>query len=323
VAFWWVNHKQTFRHEFRGGYIWSPKRRKDGARNIFYDFMRMVRPGDFVFSYAAGLIRGAGAAKSHCYTSPRPDEFGHIGNAWDVIGWRVDVDFVAATNPIQPRAVLDEIGPYIGVRHSPLNADGTGRQAVYLAAIPAALGHIVADRIGFVVPAVQVAELGSVNNIEVELPGIDEWEQIEERKIESSELPQTERAALIKSRLGQGRFKTNVSRFETRCRVTQVSNPVHLVASHIKPWRESINEERLAAANGLLLFAGCDSTTLATPSMSSSTSYNAAQFQHASMTTSLSAPSCLKYAANAAAAFPSIRPSWSLRPCASNVQATE
>lgn len=96
------------------------------------------------------------------------------------------------------------------------------------------------------VPAVQVAELGSGNNIEVELPGIDEWEQVEERKIESSELPQTERAALIKSRLGQGRFKTNVSRFETRCRVTQVSNPGHLIASHIKPWRESNNEERLA-----------------------------------------------------------------------------
>jgi hypothetical protein len=41
VAFWWVNHKQTFRHEFRGGYIWSPKRRRDGTRNAFYDFMQM------------------------------------------------------------------------------------------------------------------------------------------------------------------------------------------------------------------------------------------------------------------------------------------
>lgn len=220
--------------------------------------MRMVRPGDIVFSYADGLIRGAGTAKTHCYTSPRPDEFGHIGNAWDVIGWRVDVEFAAATNPIQPRAVLDEIGPYIGVRHSPLNADGTGRQAVYLAAIPDALGHIVAERIGFLVPVGQVAETGSGSNVEIELPGIDEWERLEERKIESSELPQTERAALIKSRLGQGRFKTNVSRFETRCRVTQVSNPVHLIASHIKPWRESNNEERLAAGNGLLLTPSID-----------------------------------------------------------------
>lgn len=176
----------------------------------------MVRPGDVVFSYADGLIRGAGAAKTHCYTSPRPDEFGHIGNAWDVIGWRVDGEFAAATSPIQPRAVLDEIGPYIGVRHSPLNADGTGRQAVYLAAIPDVLGHIVADRIGFVVPVGQVAETGNGSNIEVELPGIDEWEQVEEQKIKSSELPPTERAALIKSRLGQGRFTASENSRTTR-----------------------------------------------------------------------------------------------------------
>ena len=258
MAFWWVNHKQTFRHEFRGGYIWSPKKRKDGARNVFYDFMQMVRPGDIIFSYAGGLIRGAGVAKTHCYTSPRPDEFGRIGDAWDIIGWRVDIKFSTAGAPIEPRAILSEIGPYIGVRHSPLNANGTGRQAVYLAAIPDTLGYMIADRIGLSIPASQVAEINETGDIEVELTGVNEWEQIEERKIENSELPQTERTALIKSRLGQGRFKINVSRFESRCRITQVSNPTHLIASHIKPWRESTNEERLAAGNGLLLTPSID-----------------------------------------------------------------
>jgi putative restriction endonuclease len=258
VAFWWVNHKQTFRHEFRGGYIWSPKCRRDGARNIFYDFMRLVRPSDVVFSYAGGLIRGAGFAKTYCYTSPRPDEFGHIGNAWDAIGWRVDVEFSSAAHLIQPREVLDEIRPHIGVRHSPLNADGSGRQAVYLAAIPEVLGNLLANRIGFVIAQPPAAEADCARDIEVGLPGIEEWEQVEEQKIEASALPRTERVALIKSRLGQGRFKINVSRYENRCRVTQVSNPVHLIASHIKPWRESNNEERLAAGNGLLLTPSID-----------------------------------------------------------------
>jgi len=40
---------------------------------------------------------------------------------------------------------------------------------------------------------------------------------------------------------------------EPRCRLTGVLNPTHLIASHIKPWRESSDEERLAGANGLLL----------------------------------------------------------------------
>ena len=36
MRYWWVNHKQTFRHEFEGRYIWSPKRKRDGLRNRFY-----------------------------------------------------------------------------------------------------------------------------------------------------------------------------------------------------------------------------------------------------------------------------------------------
>jgi hypothetical protein len=34
-----------------GGYLWSPKRSKNGARNPFYEFMREVAPGDLVLSF--------------------------------------------------------------------------------------------------------------------------------------------------------------------------------------------------------------------------------------------------------------------------------
>ena len=45
---------------------------------------------------------------------------------------------------------------------------------------------------------------------------------------------------------------------ESRCRITLVENPVHLVASHCKPWRDSTNEERLNGENGLLLTPSID-----------------------------------------------------------------
>ena len=35
-------------------------------------------------------------------------------------------------------------------------------------------------------------------------------------------------------------------------------NPAHLIAGHIKPWRDSDNEERLCAGNGLLLTPSID-----------------------------------------------------------------
>lgn len=41
-------------------------------------------------------------------------------------------------------------------------------------------------------------------------------------------------------------------------RITSVNNPAHLIGSHIKPWRESNNDERLAAGNGLLLTPTAD-----------------------------------------------------------------
>ena len=37
MAFWWVNHKQTYRQETDGGYLWLPKANANGAKNISYD----------------------------------------------------------------------------------------------------------------------------------------------------------------------------------------------------------------------------------------------------------------------------------------------
>ena len=45
MRYWWVNQNQTFDPEFHGGYLWSPKRKSNQARNPFYEFMRNI--GDF------------------------------------------------------------------------------------------------------------------------------------------------------------------------------------------------------------------------------------------------------------------------------------
>ena len=51
MRYWWVSQNQTFRHELAGGYLWSPKRNSNGARNPFYESMREVAPGDLIFSF--------------------------------------------------------------------------------------------------------------------------------------------------------------------------------------------------------------------------------------------------------------------------------
>ena len=256
MNFWWVNHKQTFRQEFFGKYIWSPKRKKGGLINHFYETMREVAPGDIIFSFADAAIQGFGVAKTHCYTSPRPDEFGHIGQAWNVVGWRVDVDFNRFTEAIRPTLHMQAIAPTLPERYSPIQPNGHGNQGAYLAQIPRQMAliiaHLASPDLVNVINGIQAFE--TADTALPELRGVIEWEDHECDQITADDkLRETEKQALIKARRGQGLFRQRVGRLERACRITRVDRPEHLIAGHIKPWRESNNEERLCEANGLLL----------------------------------------------------------------------
>src|SRR3982750_1519858 len=80
MRYWWVNQNQTYRHEVTGGYLWSPKRNANGARNPFYESMRGVAPGDLIFSFMDTRILAIGIAQSYCLEGPKPLEFGTSGN---------------------------------------------------------------------------------------------------------------------------------------------------------------------------------------------------------------------------------------------------
>jgi HNH endonuclease len=83
---------------------------------------------------------------------------------------------------------------------------------------------------------------------------IEMWEHHLEQEVEQNAvINETERSALVMARRDQRLFRERVGRIEQRCRITQVEIPVHLRASHLKPWRDATNEERLDGENGLLL----------------------------------------------------------------------
>lgn len=257
MRYWWVNQNQTYRQETEGGYLWSPQRNKGDRRNPFYDFMREVAPGDIVFSFADTWIRKVGIAESYCFESPQPAEFGAAGRAWDNIGWRVRVRFFPLEHAIRPKEHTAVLAPLLPHKHSPFRADGGGNQ-VYLAAIPELMGQALGALIGKEFTQLTAAALTVPNDLKSRAQTTDvetqDWEQhlIESIK-QSSILAETERTAVIQARVGQGIFRENLCKVEKRCRLTGVSEPVHLRASHTKPWRSSSHEERLCGENGLLL----------------------------------------------------------------------
>lgn len=68
----------------------------------------------------------------------------------------------------------------------------------------------------------------------------------------------TDMEALILARRGQGRFRDDLLDIWKGCAVTGIRQTQVLRASHIKPWRESNDFERLDPNNGLLLNALLD-----------------------------------------------------------------
>src|SRR5580704_10805049 len=256
MRYWWVNQNQTFRHEIQGGFLWSPKRNANSARNPFYESMREVAPGDLIFSFVDTQISAVGTAQSYCWESPKPLEFGNAGQNWENIGWKVKVSFTKLANKIRPKDHIGILGPLLPNRYSPLQPNGNGLQSVYLTEIPTRLAEVLMGLIGQeLAPITQAAR----NVKPISADDLDIWERKLERDLQNdSTVRDTERIAIIRARSGQGLFKERVSKIESRCRITGVENPVHLVASHCKPWRDSTNEERLNGENGLLLTPSID-----------------------------------------------------------------
>ena len=97
-----------------------------------------------------------------------------------------------------------------------------------------------------------------VFRIEMLSSEIDAFKEVREHAAEYKTLDKTEQEQIVISRLGQGNFRKNVIRLWGSCSITGLQNITLLRASHIKPWKDSNNQERLNPFNGLLLIPNYD-----------------------------------------------------------------
>jgi hypothetical protein len=225
--------------------------------------MREVAPGDVVFSFADTKIPAIGVAQSTAYEAPKPAEFGSAGPNWSAIGWKVAVRYFPLENRIRPGDNIGRLRPLMPQMYAPLQASGRGNQGIYLTSLPEDFALELIALIGIeaqkIVHANRVAD--SDDPVVADLPAdVLEWEEhlVEALKTDRS-LSDTERESIVLARRGQGLFKRNVQQIESKCRITGVTRPEHLIASHCKPWRDCETvEERLNGENGLLLTPSID-----------------------------------------------------------------
>ena len=235
MAFWIVFQGNSYARSMAGGYMWAPKRGKAGQTQAYWATMARVQPGDLIFSGVNNAIRAASQATGSAYDAERPDP--QDAEHWDGIGWKLDVVYTELAKPLPYAGWVPSIVAEMPSLHSAFTALGRPNQG-YLYELPISVGELLVELTreqGF--DAALAAATAALLP-----PGGD-----------------TERDALIKARVGQGKFRKDlVARWAGACAVTGLSRPELLRASHIKPWSGSNNQERLDVHNGLLLSAAYD-----------------------------------------------------------------
>jgi putative restriction endonuclease len=234
-SFFWVNQGGTHADEVAGGCLWAPERDANGSALVHWESMTEVRPGDIIFVYANGHLRGHATATSSAAPMARPYASGAPYSPGQ--GGRVVFCTYNLVQPPIPFAALvanQTLLTGLSSGTNPvLNSAGKVAQK-YLCAITAASGSTLLSLLGV------AAATGDAPAVSVPLT-------------------KTTVQQLVDARVGQGKFRSDLlTVFSGKCPITGLSEPKLLRASHIRPWSESSNADRLDPENGLLLAAGLD-----------------------------------------------------------------
>lgn len=233
--FFWVNQGGTHADEVAGGCLWAPERDANGSTLVHWESMTQVQPGDIIFVYANGHLRGHATATSSAAPMSRPYASGTPYSPGQ--GGRIVFCTYKLAQPPIPFATLAAQQTLVAGLSSGTNPvlNSAGKVAQkYLCAISAGSG-------GALLNLLRIASAAGV------------------APAASAPLAKTTVQQLVDARVGQGKFRSNLLVvFGSMCPITGLSEPKLLRASHIRPWAESSNTERLDPENGLLLAVGLD-----------------------------------------------------------------
>jgi hypothetical protein len=247
MKYWWVNQGQTYAHEVGQDFMWSPLTNIKGNIVNAYENMKLLEPGDLVFSHSKNLIRATGIVQSKAFVGPQPNFEGTGSSNWSDTGWHCNVAFTELENPLDYSLYIEQIRPLLPEKFSPLDRNGKAVLA-YLFELSDELGYLLSNLTKLDISEVLIRQAQAVTESEDELD-----DEAEREIVQKESIGPLEKENLVKSRRGQGIFKTNVKMYEKQCRVTGLQDKTHLTASHIKPWRKSDDREKIDGNNGLLL----------------------------------------------------------------------
>lgn len=242
MSFYWVNLGGSYKEVAEFKFLWAPAYTLNANNRKVVDagwkHVPEVRKNDIIFCHEDGRIIYVAVAKTDAFSSERPEN--RTFQQWKREGFRIDVDLVILDVAISTIDFKDTLFRLYNERCSPrLFTVKQHATQNYMISIPDGAGALLLDAIGEVSIIVQA--------------------KASQTKSADSNGNATERESLIKSRVGQGKFRKDVLLlWNGVCPVTGIDLPDLLIASHILPWQLANDSERLDKFNGLLLSPSID-----------------------------------------------------------------
>lgn len=253
MAYWWVNQKKSFPEESGGQLLWVPQPKVGdeagtesdnwGRFPAHWAAINQISPGDIIFHHVKGEILAISVALAVAEESAVPQCLVDIQRARpDQTGLLLPTNYSILPTPFPIKRTVVEFAEFLSDKRGPFYSDG-GLKMGYIFELGPRMGRVFFNRIeGHIGKDLDVWYRSDKTHPPVVL------EQL------ASPPVTTERQALLKSRVGQGRFREGlVTLWGGKCAVTSSSIQRLLRASHCKPWKDSNNKERLDPFNGLLL----------------------------------------------------------------------
>lgn len=238
--YYWVNQGKTYKEEKEGGYLWAPKSNSSGDSFFHWENMTKLKPNDIVFNYRKGYLIGYCIVESNCFSAPQPEEF-NVDVEWEDDGYMVDAKYFLFKKPLNIETIYRKIEEFLPTKYSPLNETGDPLK------IKANQGYLYESNQAI---ARVIYDLAKIPFEETEIS----TNEVREEEAKYNIPEQTTRKGLVTSRVGQGDYRQRIlRRWEYRCAVNNTSVKEILIASHIVPWSEANDQERLDVDNGLLL----------------------------------------------------------------------
>jgi len=245
MRYFFVFQNKNYEEERKGGYLWAPQKNKNAQTFHHWTDMKLIKKGDIIFNSYNGKLVSVLTAQENCKEHERTTGLEEL-DLWEKDGWLVEVQYRDMEQPLTYKNYMEDILTLQDDKYAPFNTLGRGNTG-YLFRVSKDLANFLFERIegtnSILRKKFQIEDslqLESVKQIEDELNSV-------------TTLEKTEKETIIKSRIGQSAFKKALLTIEKKCRLCGVKDERFLIASHIKPWSESDNRERLDVNNGLLL----------------------------------------------------------------------